>query len=55
VCIPSILHVPHKNFLGDFNAKLKTKCIFKLTTGNESLHEISNDNKVAIERLGAIT
>jgi hypothetical protein len=29
---------------GDFNAKVGGEDIFKLTIGNESLHEISNDN-----------
>jgi hypothetical protein len=29
---------------GDFNAKVGREDIFKLTTGNESLHETSNDN-----------
>jgi hypothetical protein len=32
-----------KILLGDFNAKVDTDDIFKLTIGNESLHEISND------------
>jgi hypothetical protein len=32
--------------LGDFNAKVGREDIFKPTTGNESLHEISNDNGV---------
>jgi hypothetical protein len=32
--------------LGDFNAKVGRKDIFKHTTGNESLHAISNDNGV---------
>jgi hypothetical protein len=30
--------------LGDFNAKVSRQDIFKPTVGNESLHEISNDN-----------
>jgi endonuclease/exonuclease/phosphatase family metal-dependent hydrolase len=30
--------------LGDFNAKVGREDIFKPTVGNESLHEISNDN-----------
>jgi hypothetical protein len=29
---------------GDFNAKVGRADIFKLTIGNESLHEISNEN-----------
>jgi hypothetical protein len=32
--------------LGDFNAKVGREDIFKPTTGNGSLHEISNDNGV---------
>jgi hypothetical protein len=32
-----------KILLGDFNAKAGKEVIFKPTTGNESLHEISND------------
>jgi hypothetical protein len=35
-----------KMLLGDFNAKVGREDIFKLTIGNESLHEISNDNGV---------
>jgi hypothetical protein len=34
--------------LGDFNAKLGRENIFKLTTENESLHEINNDNGVRV-------
>jgi hypothetical protein len=37
-----------KILLGDFNVKLGRKYIFKLTTGNESLHKISNDNGVTL-------
>jgi hypothetical protein len=33
-----------KILLGDLNAKVGRKDIFKPTIGNESLHEISNDN-----------
>jgi endonuclease/exonuclease/phosphatase family metal-dependent hydrolase len=33
-----------KILLGDFNAKVGLEDIFKPTIGNESLHEISNDN-----------
>jgi hypothetical protein len=32
--------------LGDFNAKVGREDIFKPTIGNESSHEISNDNGV---------
>jgi hypothetical protein len=32
----------------DFNAKVDKEDIFKLTIGNESLHEISNDNGVRV-------
>jgi hypothetical protein len=34
--------------LGDFNAKVGREDIFKPTNGNESLHEISNDNGVRV-------
>jgi hypothetical protein len=32
----------------DFNARVEREDIFKLTIGNESLHEISNDNGVRL-------
>jgi exonuclease III len=35
-----------KILLGDFNAKVGRKDIFKPTIGNESLHEISTDNGI---------
>jgi hypothetical protein len=34
--------------LSDFNAKVGRENIFKPMTGNESLHEISNDNGVRV-------
>jgi len=34
--------------LGDFNAKVGREVIFNLTMGNESLHQVSNDNGVRI-------
>ena len=37
-----------KILLGDFNAKLEGKDIFKQTVGNESLHQDSDDNGVRI-------
>jgi exonuclease III len=37
-----------KILLGDFNAKVSNEDIFKPTIGNESLHEISNDNGVML-------
>jgi hypothetical protein len=37
-----------KILLGHFNAKVGREGIFKLTTGNESLHKISNDNGVSV-------
>ncbi|PNF22675.1 hypothetical protein B7P43_G07120 [Cryptotermes secundus] len=39
---------PMKNSLGDFNAKVGREDIFKPTIGNESLHDISNDNGVRV-------
>jgi hypothetical protein len=35
-------------FLGDFNAKVGRKDIFKQIIGNESLHEASNNNGVRV-------
>jgi exonuclease III len=40
-----------KILLGDFNAKVGREDIFKPTIGNESLHEISNDNGVRLVNL----
>jgi hypothetical protein len=40
-----------KFLLGDFNAKVGRENIFKPTIGNESLHEISNDNGVRVVNL----
>jgi hypothetical protein len=37
-----------KILLGGFNAKVGREDIFKPTLGNESLHEISNDNGVRV-------
>jgi hypothetical protein len=37
-----------KILLGDFNAKVSKEDIFNPTIGNESLHEISNDNGVRL-------
>ena len=37
-----------KILLGDFNAKVGRGNIFKLTTGNESLYQGSNDNGVRV-------
>jgi hypothetical protein len=37
-----------KILLGDLNAKVGREDIFKLTIGNDSLHEISNDNGVRV-------
>jgi len=44
-------HFPkyHMKFLlGDFNAKVGRENIFKLTIGNEILHQDSNDNGVGM-------
>jgi hypothetical protein len=40
-----------KILLGDFSAKVGRKDIFKPSIGNESLHEISNDNGVRLVNL----
>ena len=40
-----------KILLGDFNTKLGRENIFKLTIGNESLHQDRNDNGVRIVKL----
>jgi hypothetical protein len=37
-----------KILLGDFNAKVGKEDILKPIIGNESLHEISNDNGVRV-------
>ncbi|PNF40783.1 hypothetical protein B7P43_G16926 [Cryptotermes secundus] len=44
----NFLKNPMKILLGDFNAKVGREDIFKPTTGNESLHEISNANGVRV-------
>jgi hypothetical protein len=38
----------HMNILLDFNAKVGREDFFTPTIGNESLHEISNDNRVRV-------
>jgi hypothetical protein len=37
-----------KMLLGDFSAKVGREDIFKPANGNESLHEISNDNGLKV-------
>jgi hypothetical protein len=37
-----------KILLGDFNAKVGREDIFKPTVGDESSHEINNDNRVRV-------
>jgi hypothetical protein len=45
----------HMNILsGDCNAQVGRENIFKPTIGNESLHEISNDNGVRAEKISHI-
>jgi hypothetical protein len=39
------------NNIGDFNAKVGKGDIFKPTTGNESLHEISNGSGLRVVNL----
>jgi hypothetical protein len=43
-----------KVLLGDFNAKVDGESIFKPTAGNESLHEINNDNGVIVVNFATI-
>jgi hypothetical protein len=44
-CVFDIFPKCHmKMWLGDFNVKVGKEDIFKSTIGNESLHEINNDN-----------
>jgi hypothetical protein len=38
----------HENFFRRFNAKVGREDIFKPTVGNESLHDIRNDNGVRV-------
>jgi hypothetical protein len=40
-----------KILLGDFNAEVGRENIFKPTIGNESLHEINNENGVRVVNL----
>jgi hypothetical protein len=42
-----------KILLGDFSAKVDSKDIIKPAIGNESLHEISNDNGVKVVNIAA--
>jgi hypothetical protein len=44
VCFDQFPCYDMKILLGDFNAKLRREIILKPTIGNDSLHEISNDN-----------
>jgi hypothetical protein len=40
--------------LGDFNIKVGREDIFKPTTGNKSLHKISNDNGVRVVNIAIL-
>jgi hypothetical protein len=42
-----------KILLGDLNAQVGREDIFKPTIGNESLHEISNDNGIRLVNFAA--
>ena len=42
-----------KILLGDFNAKLGRKDPFKSATGNETLHEVGNENGVKVVKYNA--
>jgi hypothetical protein len=46
--LDKILKYHLKILLGDLNAKVDREDIFKPTIGNESVHEISNDNGVRL-------
>jgi hypothetical protein len=46
---------PKFRMLGDFNAKVGREDIFKPTTWNESLHEISNDSGVRVVNFATST
>jgi hypothetical protein len=48
VCSINSLNAIGKFLLGNFNAKAGREDIFKPTIGNESLHEIRNDNGVRL-------
>jgi hypothetical protein len=43
-----------KMLLGDFNDKVCREDIFKPTIGNESLHEISNENGGRVVKLAKL-
>jgi len=47
-CIGSDPEVQHENLLKDSNANVLREDIFKPAVGNESLHELNNDNGVRI-------
>jgi hypothetical protein len=42
------VHAPSEEKSDDFNAKVGRENIFKPTIGNESVHQVSNDNGVRI-------
>jgi hypothetical protein len=52
ICIRYIPKAPYNNFLEYFNTKLGRDDVSRLTIGNESLHEITNNNGVRAVNFG---
>jgi hypothetical protein len=47
VCLGSVPEVPIENFVSRFQSK-RGRDVLKPTIRNESLHEVSNDNRVSV-------